>query len=275
MILERRELKPNTMKVRRNQISTIKDEFGKLPLASVTTKDIASFLELYIQCDKKSMASGLRSVMMDIFREVMVEGHIDRNPAEPTRTPTPKVKRERLLLEHFTVIRQAALSHPEWAANACDLALATGQQREDVSLFRFSDIRDGRLFVTQEKTGHKLAISLNLRLGAASLLLQDVIERCRVNNPSDFMLYSSVRRGGRKPGPLTPDGLTQAFSDLRDSCGLRFGPNPPSFHEIRSLAGRLYEVEYGEEFAQRLLGHKNIAMTKKYLDARGAEYVMV
>ncbi|ANI85246.1 tyrosine-type recombinase/integrase [Kosakonia oryzae] len=172
-------------------------------------------------------------------------------------------------------MRQAALSHSEWAANACDLALVTGQRREDVSLFRFSDIRDGRLFVTQGKTGHKLAISLNLRLDAAGLFLQDVIERCRVNNPSNFMLYSSIRRGGRKPGPLFPDGLTQAFSDLRDSSGLRFGPNPPSFHEIRSLAGRLYEVEYGEEFAQRLPGHKNSAMTKKYLDARSAEYVMV
>ncbi|PUX39553.1 integrase [Cronobacter turicensis] len=43
----------------------------------------------------------------------------------------------------------------------------------------------------------------------------------------------------------------------------------------RSLAGRRDEVEYGKEFAQRLLGHKNLTMTKKYLDARGAEYVMV
>ncbi|CCJ83490.1 Phage integrase [Cronobacter dublinensis 1210] len=275
VILARRELKPNTMKVRRNQIATIKAEFGKIALASVTTKDIASFLESYIVCHKKSMASGFRSVLMDIFREAIVEGHIDRNPAEPTRTPTPRVKRERLLLEHFNVIRQAASSHSEWAANACDLALVTGQRREDISLLRFCDVKEGRLFVTQEKTGHKLAIPLDLKLNAAGLVLQEVIERCRVNNPSVFMLYSPVRRGGRKPGQLTPDALTQAFADTRDSTSLRFGPNPPSFHEIRSLSGRLYEVEYGEEFAQRLLGHKNLSMTKKYLDARGAEYVMV
>ncbi len=275
VILERRELKPNTMKVRRNQISTIKEEFGNLPITSVTTKDIASFLEVYIQCDKKSMASGLRSVLMDMFREAIVEGHIERNPAEPTRTPTPKVKRERLLLEHFLVIRAAAVTHSEWLPNACDLALVTGQRREDISLFRFSDVKDDRLFVMQEKTGHKLALPLNLKLEALGLVLGDVIERCRINNPSDFMLYSPVRRGGRKPGPLTPNGLTQAFSDVRDETELKFGSNPPPFHEIRSLASRVYEKERGEEFAQRLLGHKNIAMTKKYLDARGAEYVMV
>lgn len=275
VILERRELKPNTMKVRRNQIATISDEFGRMPLSAVSTKDISTFLESYILCDKKSMASGLRSVLLDIFREAIVEGHIERNPAEPTRTPTPKVKRERLLLEQFEIIRDAATAHSGWAANACDLALVTGQRREDVSLFRFSDIRDGRLFVTQEKTGHKLALPLDLRLDSADLVLQDVIDRCRKNNPSDFMLYSAVRRGGRKPGPLTPDGITQAFSDIRDSTGLKFGPNPPPFHEIRSLASRLYERERGEDFAQRLLGHKNLTMTKKYLDARGAEYVMV
>jgi len=69
--------------------------------------------------------------------------------------------------------------------------------------------------------------------------------------------------------------VTQAFSKVRDGCGLDPGPNPPPYHEIRSLASRLYEKERGEEFAQRLLGHKNLAMTKKYLDARGSEYVMV
>ncbi|ANG93233.1 integrase [Lelliottia amnigena] len=275
VILERRELKPNTMKVRRNQIATIRDEFGKMPLSLVSTKDISSFLETYVLCDKKSMAAGLRSVLMDIFREAIVEGYIERNPAEPTRTPTPKVKRERLLLEQFMVIREAATLHSEWLPNACDLALVSGQRREDISLFRFSDVKQDRLFVTQEKTGHKLALPLNLRLEIVDMALGEVIERCRKNNPSDFMLFSPVRRGGRKPGPLTPDGLTQAFAEIRDSTGLKFGPNPPPYHEIRSLASRLYEKERGEDFAQRLLGHKNLTMTKKYLDARGAEYVMV
>ncbi|WP_241523724.1 tyrosine-type recombinase/integrase [Chimaeribacter coloradensis] len=84
-----------------------------------------------------------------------------------------------------------------------------------------------------------------------------------------------MRRGGRKPGLVTPDGLTQAFSEAREMSGIQFGPNPPTFHEIRSLASRLYEVENGEEFSQRLLGHKNLSMTKKYLDSRGQEFVMV
>ncbi|UIW10301.1 integrase family protein [Flyfo siphovirus Tbat2_3] len=275
VILGRRELKPNTMKVRRNQIATINEAFGKTPILSVTTRDISVFLESYILCDKKSMAAGLRSILIDIFREAIVEGVIDKNPAEPTRTPAPKVKRERLLLEQFTVIRDAARSASKWAADAFDLALVTGQRREDLSLLRFSDIKDGRIYITQEKTGHKLSIPVTLNLESAGITLSDVIDSCRKNNPSDFILFSPVRRGGRKPGPLTPDGLTQAFSDIRNLTGIKFGPNPPSFHEIRSLASRLYEKERGEDFAQRLLGHKSLKMTQKYLDSRGAEYIMI
>lgn len=275
VILGRRDLKPNTMKVRKNQLATLEDEFGSMPLNAITTRDIASFLERYIECDKKSMAVALRSVLSDIFREAIVEGYIDKNPVEPTRAPAPEVKRGRLVLEQFNVLRSVADNYSPWVRSSFELALVTGQRREDISLFRFSDIKDGRLFITQEKTGHKLALSLDLKLEAAGLLLSEVIDNCRKDNPSDFMLFSSVRRGGRKPGALTPDGLTQAFADVRDNSGVSFGPHPPSFHEMRSLASRLYEVEFGEDFAQRLLGHKNLTMTKKYLDSRGAEYVMV
>lgn len=275
IILARRNLKPNTMKVRKNQLATIKAEFGRQPIALITTREIALFLDSYVECGKRSMAVGLRSLLMDIFREAIVEGVIDRNPVEPTRTPAPEVKRERLSLQHFMDIRAAASSMESWFECAMLLGIVTGQRREDITIMKFSDIAEGRLFISQSKTGHKLAIPLSLRLESVGLTLHDVVEMCRKNNPSDHLIYSAVRRGGRKPGPVTPDALTQAFSEARELSGIRFGPNPPTFHEIRSLASRLYETENGEEFSQRLLGHKNLSMTKKYLDSRGQEFVMV
>ncbi|PLR49666.1 integrase [Chimaeribacter arupi] len=44
---------------------------------------------------------------------------------------------------------------------------------------------------------------------------------------------------------------------------------------MRWRGREVYEAENGEEFFQRLLGHKNLSMTKKYLDSRGQEFVMV
>lgn len=162
-----------------------------------------------------------------------------------------------------------------WLENAMNIGLITGQRREDVTRMLFSDVRDNRVFITQSKTSHKLAVPLNLELKAIGLSLEAVIDLCRRDNPSDNMIYSAVRRGGRMPGPVTPDALTQAFAEARELSGIKFGENPPTFHEIRSLASRLFEAENGEDFAQKLLGHKNLSMTKKYLNARGAGYDLV
>lgn len=51
------------------------------------------------------------------------------------------------------------------------------------------------------------------------------------------------------------------------------GKTPPSFHEIRSLAARLYN-DQGID-AQALLGHKSADMTAVYRDTRGAEWTEV
>lgn len=140
--------------------------------------------------------------------------------------------------------------------NACDLALITGLRREDVTLLRLSNVKEDRLFIIQEKTGYKLAIPLDLKLGAAGLMLHDVIERCREGNPSDFMVYSPVRRGGRKPGPLTPDILTQAFAEIRDSTELKFGPSPPLF-----MRSKVWRADSMKMNAERIL-HSDCLYTK-------------
>jgi integrase len=63
----------------------------------------------------------------------------------------------------------------------------------------------------------------------------------------------------------------------RKASGLDFeeSPLPPTFHEIRSLSGRLYEKERGRDFAQKLLGHTSEMMTLKYLNTRGKELIML
>jgi integrase len=74
---------------------------------------------------------------------------------------------------------------------------------------------------------------------------------------------------------LNADSLTKKFVAARNLSGLAFEESPPTFHEIRSLSGRLYERERGKEFARKLMGHKSEKMTDKYLDTRGKEYSIV
>ncbi|WP_411752070.1 tyrosine-type recombinase/integrase [Serratia sp. (in: enterobacteria)] len=152
-------------------------------------------------------------------------------------------------------------------------SFVTGQRREDVVLLHFADIIDGRLHVEQGKTGMRIAIPLNLNLKTVNLCLGEVIERCRASHSSDYII-NTTRRSKNGDKSLHPDALTKAFVKARNATMLELGDNPPKFHEIRSLASRLFSIEKGEEFA-RLLGHKSAVMTKKYLDLRGKEYLLV
>jgi integrase len=53
------------------------------------------------------------------------------------------------------------------------------------------------------------------------------------------------------------------------------GRTAPTFHELRSLAARLYTEQHGPEFAQAILGHKSANMTAMYRDTRGAEWTEI
>lgn len=274
-IIQRRGHKPITNQIRKGQIATLEKHFGQLELEAITTRDIAIFLDSYVAEGKNNMAATLRSVLQDMFREAMTEGIIERNPVEPTRVTRLKVSRQRMSLSLFLEIRDAAGERETWLQNIMNLALITGQRREDLTRMQFADIREDRLYITQGKSGHRLALPLSLELVTVPLNLKSVIEQCQKGNASSHLIFSSETRGGRMPGPLTPNTITHTFAEVRDSVNGNSGESPPTFHEIRSLAGRLYEKERGAGFAQRVLGHKNLRMTEKYLDMRGMEYVLV
>ncbi|MBW5820583.1 MULTISPECIES: site-specific integrase [Yersinia] len=274
-LLKRRELAENTMKMRVLQIGYISQKFGKMPIDTVTTKHIAEFINSYVDDGKSSMALNLRSVLSDVFREAIADGLISSNPVEATRTPSPKVKRERLDYTAFCKIHEAASQQQNWVQLSMALALITGQRRDDVRQLKRSDVHDGKLWVIQGKTGNQIAISLSLRLEIMNTTVGEIIEKCLNDSKSEYLISSSSKSSGRKPGALNADSLTKAFVKALKATDLVYDISPPSFHEIRSLASRLYEAEYGKEFAQKLLGHKSMKMTNVYLDSRKNEWVEI
>ncbi|KAA0575805.1 tyrosine-type recombinase/integrase [Azospirillum sp. B21] len=184
---------------------------------------------------------------------------------------------DRVTLEDFRAIHAAALEHhPAWLARAMELALVTGQRREDIRRIGPRDIRDGRLWIVQGKTGAKICIPLALRLEVVGWSLGDVIARCDDGLPSETFVHHAAARNGTKAGAAVwLNTISSAFAAARDRAGIigAAGKTPPTFHELRSLAARLY-AQQGTD-AQALLGHKSPEMTAVYRDARGAEWVEV
>jgi len=97
-------------------------------------------------------------------------------------------------------------------------------------------------------------------------------DRFAVDHPP--RLAGRQNEAGRSGACRDPFGRLQKDARRGKDQG-RKGPHAPTFHEIRSLAARLYADQYGAEFAQALLGHKSAEMTALYRDSRGKEWMEV
>lgn len=253
-----------------------KADFAWMNLKDITTQHISSFLDKAATERSPNVANLLRTRLSDMFRTAATKGLVEdgKNPVTATYVHEKQVKRDRLSLEQFLQIRDAS---PVWLANAMNLAVLTGQRREDLTEMKFEDVRDGFLHVVQGKSGGdvKLRLHMGIRLEALGMSIEDAVKQCRDLVVSKYLIHHNKTQATHKAGDkLAPAGLTNAFARVRDDVGIKpnDGKTPPSFHELRSLAERLYREEQGAEFAQALLGHKHAKTTALYNDLRGSAW---
>jgi integrase len=266
-----RPISANSLRHMKSLHKHIRAGLGAMDVAKVTTQHVAAFLDSF--ADRPTTARQLRSALKDIFNEAIRQGIIKDNPVLVTRSPSVKVMRSRLSLDEFNTIYAAASTQSPWVQNALLLAITTGQRLEDIASMRFKDVSDGYLHVNQGKTGSMVRLSLDLRLDVLDITVGDVVSRCRDIVVSQWLLhhvrnYPRAKKGGQV-GKLT---ISHGFLSARRKTDLQW-ENPPTFHEIRSLSGRLYN-DQGIN-AQALLGHKDAKTTALYIDSRGTEWISV
>ncbi|MDN7489450.1 tyrosine-type recombinase/integrase [Burkholderia sp. AU45274] len=275
----------NTIKAVQTQIRAIKAApFANQALMKVSTRDISSYIEGITENRGATMAAKIRSRLQDVFQSAEAAGHIElgKNPAAPVKAPTVDVARDRLTLDDFKAIIAKTREDPTrcWAANAFELALLTGQRLSDIATMRFDQVKEGFLWVEPIKSQGKVKLKIPVAVGLSGvgLTIEGVVKRCRDQVVSKHMVHFVHQRGSVKPGnKVYHDTISKTFAEMRDEAKItgREGRNPPSFHEIRSLAIRLYSDEYGPAFAQALVGHKSAEMTALYRDNRGREWMEV
>ena len=258
------------------RLNQIDKALGAHGIREIGTLEVATYLKGIEAEGKASMARAMRSLLQDVFREAIAVGWRADNPVTVTRAARVKVQRQRLTLELWKLI-YAEVKQP-WMKRAMELALLTGQRRDDIRNMLFKDVSDGALHVIQQKTGARLRISTNLRLECVSLQLGEIIKACRDSVISKHLVHHPSRASSAVAGtPVTLNVLTVTFAAARDRAAANakivLGDSPPSFHEMRSLAARLHDLEGRDP--QKLLGHKTAAMTDLYRDGRGTEWIEV
>jgi integrase len=136
-----------------------------------------------------------------------------------------------------------------------DLALLTGQRPADVLKIQRTDIRDGALWILQNKTGARLGIEVTGELKA-------VIERINSRPRSAIGIYLIQDESGQ---PLSYYAMRSRFDKARLLAKVSF-----QFRDIRAKAA----TDTGDlAHSQKLLAHKNRDMTEHYVRGRQGERV--
>ena len=271
-----RKWAPKTAENYESVIQRIDRGIGSTECEALTVNDCAKFVRTVTESPRSRQQ--FRLVLGWILACAVEEGWRDDNPALATRKHTHQRKRDRLTVDAYKAIYAQA---EPWLQNAMDVSLLTLLRREDVVSLRFSDSRDGALWVVPAKTEGTSAVRLKIALSEP---LAALLARARDDVVSPFVIHrlpgkarpSDQRAKGREHHTqVLPEQLSRAFQDARDLAGIT-GDNPPTFHEIRSLGGALLqEAGWDLKQVQALMGHASEEMTRVYLEGHDAPWLAV
>ncbi len=140
-----REISVNTRQTYQIQLNRLYEIWGGKNIDSITLKMVNECLDSLTPSNAKSV----RSLLCNIFDVAVAKGICPDNPARITLKRHVPKQRRRHTVEGLQIIREHS---PSWLENAIDLALLTAQRRSDIVKLRWSDIRDGYIYIAQQKT---------------------------------------------------------------------------------------------------------------------------
>lgn len=265
--------RPNTAKSWRSLDKRIRAALGAVAAGALTTKHCADMLEAVETEGKARLAEALRSRLMAVCQKGQTKGWMKDNPAMPTAVGVVEVQRGRLTLAAFLAIHSKAPEVAEWLQHAMMLALVTGADRSSIAALQRADAADGYLTITRAKTGVQIAVPTVLRLDCVGVSVADLLAH-RTGVVSRHLVHHVNPWGNAPAGSkVHPDRISHAFTEARKLAGIP-DDGAPTFHEIRSLATRLY-TEQGGVDTKALLGHATEKMSALYADPRGVEPIRV
>ncbi|WP_163834672.1 phage integrase Arm DNA-binding domain-containing protein [Spartinivicinus ruber] len=276
--LPTRHLKPGSLDNMEQRLRRLNSDLGKMPLRQLDVPTVADYLDENFERDSYVQH---RSVLNQVLRFAVTKGLMKENPV-PTTINKKRVKqRKRLTLVQFKTIYQQA---KPWLKIALELALITLQRRGDLVELQYKNIKDGKLFLIQQKTekwgdAAYLAIELSPKLQA----LIHLTKQSGLDSP--FIIHrkphhkSSCHIRNKHWTYVTGDTLSREFSKVRDSLDEFKGmpaASKPTFHEIRALGGYLYEKHgFPKDYIRALMGHTEEYMTNHYLEGHTERWTHV
>jgi integrase len=220
--------------------AVIRKYFGDAPVSQVRAGHIQEFHD---QHPKRMLARNLVVFFKQILKKAVQWEWIPTSPADKVEV-RPQSKRKRYLTDDEFLAIRAHLAEPFQVA--VDLAYLLGLRVSDVVRLTFSDVKDGKLSITQKKTGEPLIYEVTPEL-------EDVLARGRALKRPIRGFHVICNRRGK---PYTEKAVSTAFKAAADALGIK----DVRFHDLRAKS-----ASDEQETAQKRLGHRSAAATLSYL----------
>lgn len=241
-----------TQKDNLKELDRLRAVFGAVLIENIKPHHVRAYLDKRGQT-AKARANREKALLSHVFNKAREWGYTDApNPCQGVKGFT-EAGRDRYVTDaEFQAVHAKA---DATLRDAMDLALLTGQRPADVLKMKREHIRDGALFVAQNKTGAKRAIEI---VGELAQVLERIAARKR-ERLSAFLIQDDNGR------PLTLLALRGRFDKARKAAGVAF-----QFRDIRAKTAS----DTGDlAHSQRLLGHKTRDMTEHYVRERVGQRV--
>ena len=232
-----------TRKDNDKELANLLKVFAHMPIDAIAPMHVREYMDIRGQA-AKVRANREKALLSHIFNKAREWGYTAlQNPCQGVKG-FKETGRSRYITDaefdqvkaqaHFTVI------------DAIDLAVLTGQRPADVLKLKRTDIRDGALWIVQNKTGQRLGVEVTGELAA---VIASINERPR-------QAISAWLIQDENGQPLTQFALRSRFDKARTLAKVDF-----QFRDIRAKAA----TDTGDlAHSQTLLGHKNRDMTEHY-----------
>ncbi len=240
-------------------LRNLRPVLGLKMLDQITARDIEAYKAARVRKVKGSTVNRELALLKTIFNVAIAQGRITSNPVKSVKFFPETARRQDKKFSSLEVEHLVEASAPHLRPILAT-ALFTGLRKGDVLSLRPQDIDLERhvIRIMMQKTGEPVEIPLHP-------ILERILKPL-LSEPTPHVFMST--RASRKTGEVTRQGdIKNAFRGALDRAGL--AGRGFTFHDLRrTFASMLYSKGIPLLTVSKLLGHRSVKTTERYLGVK-------